>query len=322
MNRKCISLLWLAVMMCMTAMTCAQENCKVQKQTFTFAVKGTDTLKLDKYEVPSLGADQPKPVLLFAFGGGFKGGDKAGKNYIPYFNFLANNGYVVVSTDYRVGLKNLDTANLKGPEDFVVALQRAIAMAVEDFFDATRFIIDHSGDWKVNPQRIIACGSSAGAVTSLQAEYEICNGTELAQRLPQSFNYAGVVSFAGAIANLGAPEWSQKPCPLMLFHGDADRTVPFEKAVMDNVGLWGSAYIAGQLDEMQSPYYFYKVENAGHEMADIPMRNNRYDILSFLSQLVIGKEKLMINTDVKKIGQQPVKKDFTLEDYIHDNTRP
>lgn len=319
MNRKGISLLWVAVMMSMAALTYAQPDGKVEKQTFTFAVKGSDTLKLDKYEVPTLTVVRPKPVLLFAFGGGFKGGDRARKGYIPYFHFLANNGYVVVSTDYRVGLKNLAPGSIKGPEDFVGALQRAIGMAVEDFFDATRFILDKSEEWKVNPQCIVACGSSAGAVTSLQAEYEICTGSELAQRLPESFNYAGVVAFAGAIAGDGNPVWTRKPCPVMLFHGDADRTVPFRKAVLNNIGLWGSASIAEALEEMQLPYYFYKVENAGHEIADVPMRNNKYDVLSFLSKLVVGQEKLMINTDVKKIGQAEVRKDFTLQDYIQNN---
>ena len=43
--------------------------------------------------------------MIFAFGGGFKGGDKADKGYIPYFEFLARNGFVVVSTDYRTTLK-------------------------------------------------------------------------------------------------------------------------------------------------------------------------------------------------------------------------
>ena len=318
MKRECISILLIAAFINITACGRASNGCKIEKETFVFAIKGADTLSLDKYENVSLPATSPKPVLLFAFGGGFKAGNKANKEYIPYFNFLAENGYVVVSTDYRVGLKGLKAEKTRDPQDFVVALQNAIGMAVEDFFDATRFIIDKNKEWNINPQSVIACGSSAGAVTCLQAEYEICNRTELTKRLSESFNYAGVVSFAGAIAAIGQPSWPQKPCPIMLFHGDADRTVPFEKAVMGDVGLWGSAAIAKQLDELQTPYYFYKVENAGHEMAGVPLSDNRYDILSFLTKMVIRQEKLIIHTDVKKIGQEEVKKDFTLLDYIQN----
>lgn len=83
-------------------------NVEVQKENFVFSIKGTDTLSLDKYELSSISPASKKPVMIFAFGGGFKGGDKADKGYIPYFEFLARNGFVVVSTDYRTTLKTLD----------------------------------------------------------------------------------------------------------------------------------------------------------------------------------------------------------------------
>lgn len=292
---------------------------KVDKQTYTFAIKGADTLRLDKYELIS-GADTlPKPVVLFAFGGGFKGGSRDESSYIPFFQFLVRNGYVVVSTDYRTGLKELDPSKVKTPMQFAAILQTAIAMAVEDFFDATRYVADNSAEWKINPDQIIACGSSAGAITALQAEHELCNRTPLTQKLPASFNYAGVVSFAGAICSLGIPDWKEQPCPIMLFHGNADRTVPFDKALLENMGLWGSQFIAKQMQVKQSPYYFYLAEDAGHEMANIPMENNRYDILSFLDKFVISRQKAFINT-VEVIPGKPVApKNFTIQDYIQNN---
>lgn len=295
------------------------EN-EVSKQTYTFAIKGADTLRLDKYEMERVTGDTlPKPVVLFAFGGGFKGGNRDNESYIPYFHFLAENGYVVVSTDYRTGLKGIDPAKMTNPMEFAAALQKAIAMAVEDFFDATGYITKNGEEWRINSQQIIACGSSAGAVTSLQAEYEICNRTPLTQRLPASFQYAGVISFAGAICSLGIPDWPELPCPIMLFHGDADRTVPFDKALLENMGLWGSNFIAKQLQVKQSPYYFYLAEDAGHEMAGLPMENNRYDILSFLDRFVIRREKVFINTVETIPGKPKAKKDFTLQDYVQNN---
>lgn len=292
---------------------------KVDKQTHIFAIKGADTLRLDTYELAYTPDTLPKPVVLFAFGGGFKGGSRDESSYIPFFEFLARNGYVVVSTDYRTGLKELDTSKVKTPMQFAAALQTAITMAVEDFFDATRYVTDNSAEWKTNPDQIIACGSSAGAVTSLQAEYELCNRTPLAQKLPPTFNYAGVISMAGAICSLGIPDWKELPCPIMLFHGNADRTVPFDKALLENMGLWGSQFIAKQLQVKQSPYYFFMAEDAGHEMANIPMENNRYDILGFLDQFVINRKKAFINT-VEVIPGKPVApKNFTIRDYIQNN---
>lgn len=312
----------LLVVFALSFAACAKAaiGSEVQKETFVFAIKGQDTLSLDKYEVKSEQVSQLKPVVLFAFGGGFKAGDKARQDYIPFFDFLAENGYVVVSTDYRTALKNPNPEQLSTMAGLVASLQNAISIAVEDFFDATHYIVKHSKEWNVNPEQIIASGSSAGAITSLQAEYEICNQTELTKHLPTSFNYAGVVSFAGAICNTGTLQWNKVPCPMMLFHGDADRTVPYEKAIVDNMGaIWGSAAIVQQLEKMNASYYFYKVENAGHVIADSPFKENKYDILGFLEKQVLKKQKYAIIVDEKVPGAKAEKKDFTITDYIQNN---
>lgn len=320
MNRKYFYTLIIAFTLSIFANVEVVAGNKVQKETYIFAIKGQDTLSLDKYEVLPKQPMPAKPVLLFAFGGGFKGGERDARRYVSFFEFLAENGFVVVSTDYRTALKNPDPKQLSTTEGFVAALQNAIFVAVEDFYDATNYLIKNSKEWNINPQNIVACGSSAGAVTALQAEYELCNKTALSKHLPDSFNYVGVVSFAGAICNLGNLQWQTEPCPIMMFHGDADRTVPYEKALIEGLGgLWGSASIAQQLENMNIPYYFYRVENAGHSIADTPLANNKYDVLSFLTKQVLGKRKLTIVTNEKVPGEEPVKKDFTILDYIQDN---
>ena len=294
----------------------------IDKQTYTFAIKKADTLKLDKYVmIDQIQGTQSKPVILFAFGGGFKGGRRDNPDYISYFHFLARAGYVVVSTDYRTQLKDIDKSEYSDLQGFSSALQQAITCAVEDFGDATNYIIEHSVEWQINPAQIIACGSSAGAITALQAEYEICNQTAFADRLPANFNYAGVISFSGAICANGIPKWIMSPCPLMLFHGDADSTVPFTKAVVEEMGLWGSNFICMQLKEKETAYYFYIAEGIGHSLSYSPMKDNRHDILSFLNRLVLGKEKRCITTVEKNPEISRYKSDFTIEDYIRENMR-
>ena len=183
MNRNWVYSLFALWIVCSFACTQPKPvaNVDVQKENFVFSIKGTDTLSLDKYELPSISPASKKPVMIFAFGGGFKGGDKADKGYVPYFEFLARNGFVVVSTDYRTTLKNLDPSKVSSPMDFIAALQHAIDTAVEDFYDATGFVINQSSDWNIDVERIVASGSSAGAITVLQAEYDLCNGHELAK---------------------------------------------------------------------------------------------------------------------------------------------
>ena len=249
----------------------------VKRETYAFGIQGSDTLKLDKYYVEN-GNAAPRPVVIFAFGGGFRTGNRASSDYIDFFKHLAGQGLIVVSTDYRTGLTKLDPASVKTAADFTTALQHAIGLAVTDFYNATAFVIENCGKWGGDPGKIIACGSSAGAITALQAEYMLCNGSPLASLLPDGFNYAGVISFAGAICSEGKPQWKEKPCPMMLFQGDADNIVPFGEVTVGDKGLYGSRFIASQLKKMGIPYWFYTKRGAGHELAGTPMVYEKEEI--------------------------------------------
>ena len=293
----------------------------VECNTYIYGVQGNDTLRIDKYAVPAVKGDTAlRPVVVFAFGGGFKGGSRAAADYLPFFNHLAEQGVIVVSADYRTGLKNLDPASVRTPDDFTMALQNAIGLAVTDFYGATAFVIENSEEWQADPSKIIACGSSAGAITVLQTEYAICNGLTVASRLPEGFNYAGVMSFAGAISGKSLPEWKKKPCPIMMFHGDADRQVPFSQAAIRGVGgLWGSTSIAESLKAAHTPYYFYIVNNASHEVCKTPMWLYRKVISEFLDKLVRHHKRVRITSQDYHSKETGVQKDFGLKDYIINN---
>ena len=85
MNRNWVYSLFALWIVCSFACTQPKPvaNVEVQKENFVFSIKGTDTLSLDKYELTSMSPASKKPVMIFAFGGGFKGGDKADKGYVP-----------------------------------------------------------------------------------------------------------------------------------------------------------------------------------------------------------------------------------------------
>lgn len=312
----------------------------VKKTTEIYSIKGSDTLRLDRYELPSV--EKEKPCIVFMFGGGFVAGTRDRKDYIPFFNHLAEKGYTVASIDYRLGLKKAGIAKAlqdrkdkengvkpkkSGAKDFLKLFDSTINMAVEDLYDATNYIITHAGEWKINKNMIIACGSSAGAISVLHGEYYISNKADMAKSLPDDFNYAGIISFAGAIFSMnGDLKWKEKPAPMLLFHGDADMNVPYDKARVKILGIfplkygfWGSKHIAGQMDKMKNPYYFYDVENANHVMADSPMKNNWNEIDTFLNKFVEGKQKLSVNNKVKQIDKPDVKKNFGIKDYLKGN---
>ncbi|MTK52776.1 alpha/beta hydrolase [Paludibacter sp.] len=299
----------------------------VTKTTFVYAIKGADTLRLDRYEAIQDSSKSNKPCLLFMFGGGFVGGHRDWKGYTAYFEKMAEKGYSVFSIDYRLGLKPVAERMRKGEKvrklEFPHLLENAIDTAVADLYDATRFILNKSNDWKIEPNNIVINGSSAGAVSVLQAEYYLCSGNELIKKLPENFRYAGVISFAGAIfSTKGALHWDKQPSPIQFFHGDADSNVPYNKVRILKFGFYGSKNLAEQFDKLKSPYYFYDVENAAHEIAQTPMTSNIGEIEEFLTNMVQKKQPLEIHKQVRQTDKPVMKKKFGIGDYIGANFKP
>jgi acetyl esterase/lipase len=299
----------------------ADDTAPPAKQTFIYAVKGADTLRLDYYDTPVV-ADN-KPCLIFLYGGGFANGRRDDPGFIPFYTRLVNAGYTVMAIDYRLGMKNFkaqvnpEQDQLQVFNQVIDVFERSVTMAVEDLFDATAYVVEHAAEWRIDTSKIIACGSSAGAITVLQGAYELCRSGALKARLPEGFNYAGVISFAGAIfSRNGRLEWPVLPSPILLFHGDTDKDVPYNKIELFNIGFYGSAFIAGQLKEQKAPHYFYAVENTGHEMSTLPMQQNWNEIHTFLEKMAFGKEKLLIHTSVNPTDKPEGKKDLTLLDFM------
>ena len=78
-------------------------------RTEVFAIKGTDTLRMDFYPTTAENA----PCLVFMFGGGFIRGTRNAPQYIDFFEDMASRGYAVATIDYRLGLTPLLTATQK-----------------------------------------------------------------------------------------------------------------------------------------------------------------------------------------------------------------
>lgn len=284
----------------------------ITKQTHLYAVKGTDSLYLDHYAAPVEGK---RPCVMFVFGGGFVGG--ARDHDTEYFLFLANNGYDVVSIDYRLGMRGVESP---GIIEFLKAMDKTINIAVEDLYSATNFILDHANEWQIDAEKIIVSGSSAGAITSLQAEYAICNSLPVTKGLKEGFNYAGVIAFAGAVFTLdGAPKWEKQSAPTLLFHGSSDTQVPFTKMALLGIGMYGSKYIADRLHDGGMPYWLYSVEYETHSMSSKPMHENHKEILQFIDEYVMQQRPLQRTTHTidKNI---PKRKTFFLPtDFINAN---
>lgn len=308
------------------AQTVSKETCMYDNGLYLdryFCTESDDTLCN-----PAIRADK-SPCLIFVFGGGFFTGERNRDIYIPYYHFMAKHGYQVIAIDYRLGLKPLAEEMKSGkklsvkPVGMIGLLEKSINMAVEDLYKATAFILNNAEKWNIDEKLIVASGSSAGAITVLQAEYYMCSNTcdtNYMRYLPKGFRYAGIVSFAGAILNLhGKMKWDSIPAPMLLFHGNADSNVPYKRIWTPFGSFNGSARIAHKLTKIKAPHYLYTFDNATHTVATSPMEKNLYTILDFINTFAIEKKQYIINTQAGQTDAPRLKKNIGIRDLIKAN---
>lgn len=297
---------------------------KITKETHVYSVKGIDSLKLDRYYVKeNICSNELKPSIIFMFGGAFYTGVRDNNYFIPCFEYYAKQGYNVFSIDYRLGLKNVKLESVKPISKFITLVDSTINIAVEDLYDATSYIVDKSKEWNLDSEMIVPFGSSAGAISVLQAEYYRVNNYPLAKKLPDNFQYGGIISMAGAIFSMDwKVSWDKKAAPILMFQGSADANVPYNKKSIFKFGFYGSKAIAKSLRKVKSPYYLFTFKGAGHEIASTPMNENREDINIFLTKLVKDKESIEITKTSVNSSKSKVKERFTMKDYLRNNFTP
>lgn len=294
---------------------------EISKTTYTFAHKESKPLLMDLYSA----SEQVQPCLVYVFGGAFVTGSRAEPTVIEVYEYFVRRGWKVVAIDYRLGLKPL----IDNPDeersllDFRSMLVDAINWAAEDLIDATAYLLSNAETLGIDPTKIVTLGSSAGAIAAVQAEWAICNSQPIANVLPEDFNYAGVISMAGAICAKGRKlEWEKSPCPIMLFHGNADRNVPYGKQSLFGVTLFGSEVIAASLDKLDSPYWFYDANNVDHNLSWRPMYVLRDEMEKFTEQMVFGGKRVKIHQWVDDVDLPEVEHDFGMKVYIETNFTP
>ena len=262
--------------------------------TYMFAQRDTCDLYLDVYN-PAKGSEttfngKAKPTVIFMFGGGFIRGTRDDQDYHKWFRTMTQNGYRVISIDYRLGLKGSNKVGVAQ----VNVLDKAIHMAVEDLFSATTFIIDNADHLGVDTSNIVISGSSAGAISVMQAEYEISNMTKWAAVLPEGFNYAGVMSFSGAILSReGKVDFKKKPCPVLMLHGTADELVPYKQIAVFNLGFFGGGKLVKRWQKYGYNYNMFHFIGYGHEIAGSMGTTTDLQFKFLENNVMQGKERII-----------------------------
>lgn len=296
-------------------------NAKAQTQvispdgTYLYAERDTCNLFLDVYN-PAKGSETTiggirKPTIIFMFGGGFLRGTRDDASYHKWFKQMTDDGYGIISIDYRLGLKGSNKVGIAQ----VNVLDKAIHMAVEDLFSATNFIIENAEQLNVDPKNLVISGSSAGAISVMQAEYEISNRTVWASVLPQGFNYAGVMSFSGAILSReGKVDYKNRPAPTLMLHGTSDSLVPYEQIKVFNLGFFGGGKLVKRFQKFGFNYNMFHFIDYGHEVAG-SMETTINIQKDFLEKNVMQKKERIIEAwisdpDVYKGGGPQSRKDM------------
>lgn len=101
-------------------------------------------LFLEWYYPKETDGDGGVPAMIFFFGGGWNGGDLA--QFKPHAEYLSKRGIACALAEYRVRKRNNTT-----PFE-----------SVKDAKSAIRFLRENADDLKIDPQKIIASGGSAG----------------------------------------------------------------------------------------------------------------------------------------------------------------
>jgi len=280
-SRLCIVFLLLSFLQGL-AQTDTFEADNIEKSTLAFAERDS-TLYLDFYQ--KKGDTAVRPCVIFVFGGGFAVGNRDASAYHSYFKNLVNRGLKVASIDYRLGLAGIyDEIGIFNTKP----LGTAIDMAVADLYAATAYLLSESDALGVAPTRFIVSGSSAGAITSLHADWYLKNKHKLSAILPENFRYAGVISFAGAIfSTTGKPRYPSPPTPTLFFHGTEDKTVPYSKRRLLHKGFFGSAVLAKDFLKAGYPFFLVTEREGSHRVAVSAMDERLDEILQFIGTAVL-----------------------------------
>ena len=261
-----------------------------QSKTYQFADRDGEKLHLDFYTPYEV--NDSTICVMFIFGGGFVNGARNEDYIVEYCKNLQKEGFQVASIDYRLGLKGvkgLSPTNYK-------PLAKAVDMATEDAISALAYLVGHADELRVNKDKIVLVGSSAGAITALQTDYALCNGFLNSSELPSDFRLAGVVSYSGAIfSTIGKVKYRQHdPAPTMFMHGKEDKLVPYKQMKFFKIGFYGSSKLAEIFKKKELPYRIQRYEGYGHAVA-LGFTVTIDELQWFCNHYVLRKEALQID---------------------------
>lgn len=217
--------------------------------------------RFDWYSSTSDSASR-RPLVIALHGGGFKFGNKSSDSTPFWARAMAQHGYAVASINYRKSKKK-PLSRFEDLADGCFEALRDLQLAI-DFFRL------HADSLRIDPNKIILAGNSAGGMMALQEVYaskrqfaEFLHRTELPvydttlnpNRIIAAVNFWGTIYDTSWVASTAVP--------LVTISGSRDRVVPPNQP---GGPLFGSTVIARCADQKNLPHLYYLYEGFGHEL--------------------------------------------------------
>ncbi|MEQ8471844.1 MAG: alpha/beta hydrolase [Marinoscillum sp.] len=230
-----------------------------------------DTLGLDLF-LPA-GTKDKLPLVIYVHGGGFSGGMRDSPPHLEFCERYAKRGWASATISYHLTMKGKSFSCDQAVQNKINTLY----IAAQNIHQAVAYLIKNEP--VIDPEKIVLAGSSAGAEAVLQAVFWKKTQQGI---LPDNFQYAGLVSMAGALLD---EQWVTvaTATPSLLFHGTCDPLVPYANAShhyceADQTGfmmLYGGYSLARRLESLNQQYYLITDCGGGHEWASKPI-NKEY----------------------------------------------
>ena len=185
------------------------------------------------------------PGMVFIHGGGFTNGTKDDVDIVNFCTNYAARGYVTVSINYRLQQDN--PAAEPGPMPTLVALGRAVNAAAQDAAKTIRWLKANAATYRVDTNRMVVGGGSAGSTTAMLAAYQS------ASVIGSNTAVNAVIDCWGSLSGNETLITATSP-PICIYHGDADTIDPISN----------SYAITNQCGQVGLPYLFMPIPGAGH----------------------------------------------------------